>query len=274
MCEVSEQSTQVIYRYLPSQYAIKSMQTNLLRLGKMSLLNDVFDCSPTIDPGEHRKESFMRTQYMDVTTAGIINLIDHNLGVLSFCGEVDNLLVWAHYGSSYSGIALGYDQEILKHTYKDHMVKVDYSRECRPQITIENIGFKNPTDFYSKLIPFFSSKAKDWEYEKEERIFVDLDKATIDGENFFHSLPPGSLKEVVVGSRCKIPYYTILRSLNAGGHDVEKVRVRWAEPDPVSYKLSIYEDDPMARRRAKYDQELQMLTNKIYDLVRKIPSVE
>jgi hypothetical protein len=45
-----DQRPVIIYRYLPSEFALLAIQQQRLKVGRLNELNDIFDCGPAIIP--------------------------------------------------------------------------------------------------------------------------------------------------------------------------------------------------------------------------------
>lgn len=126
-------------------------------------------------------------------------------GIFSLTEDCDNELMWAHYGDSSKGLALGFESvkgSKLLDTKK--CIKVEYSNkmpdfsdmnfiiETKINFGGENetkLSFDDPT--FRRII---SNKTPTWNYEKEWR-YVEEES----GEYDF----PGPLVEIVFGCRCQ-----------------------------------------------------------------------
>ena len=90
------------------------------------------------------------------------------------------------------------------------------------------------------------TKFADWKYEKEMRLFVQLDHMTKESGLYFYDFSKDfQLREVVLGPRCELPI-TRIRSLVAGfkpAVEVIKSRIAFSSFRVVKHKV--------ASRRAK-----------------------
>ena len=126
-------------------------------------------------------------------------------GIFSLTEDCDNELMWAHYGDSSQGLALGFESvKGSKLLDAKKCIKVEYSDEM-PDFSDMNfkvemdinfggvnktkLSFDDPT--FRRII---SNKTTNWSYEKEWR-YVEEDS----GEYDF----PGPLVEIVFGCRCR-----------------------------------------------------------------------
>ena len=141
----------------------------------------------------------------------IRNLLDNlqskikRTGIFSLTEDCDNELMWAHYGDSSKGLALGFESaDGSKLLDSKRCIKVEYSNEM-PDFSDMNfmvemdmnfgginktkLSFDDPT--FRRII---SNKTLNWDYEKEWR-YVEEES----GEYDF----PGPLVEIVFGCRCQ-----------------------------------------------------------------------
>jgi len=128
--------------------------------------------------------------------------INKRFGVLCFAEEVDNILMWSHYGDSHKGIVVGLDtaQAPFQH---DRLFKVVYSAE-RVLFDISwGLGSPEHLEFTKALI---RTKSPDWAYENEWRLMFSLDAAEVEQTEsttrYFFKIPPAAVAKVILGSCC------------------------------------------------------------------------
>lgn len=155
--------------------------------------------------GENTKALFY--QMVESATPMVRQLVDDFnklIGIFSLTEKSDNLLMWAHYASSYEGYVIGFDASHpyfhQQKTYSDefgHLRKVEY-RQTRPSLPlIEMTGVDN-----------FLVKSTQWSYEQEWRILRPLQDADkiIESPGFpihLFKIPPTAFMEVILGCRMK-----------------------------------------------------------------------
>lgn len=130
--------------------------------------------------------------------------LDRLVGVLCLTEENDNALMWAHYAESHKGVALGFNAEesyferrINEQDDFRHLERVTYKEQPTVQFATLEDGRE-----------ILYTKNLDWEYEKEWRMVMPLEKAdeVIDAGNFqihLFEYPPKALRQVIFG--CRIP---------------------------------------------------------------------
>jgi len=93
--------------------------------------------------------------------------------ICSFSKKWDNHLMWTFYANLWKGIVIGIDEKSLKLQYGDNVSKISYSG-------ISDVENDNITSKGVKEI--LSCKTKDWQYEKEVRVFTEDDFITVEIE--------------------------------------------------------------------------------------------
>ncbi len=147
-----------------------------------------------IQSGDFRKPSNLTASYERMD-----KVKESRIGLFCLSELNDNLLMWSHYGAAHAGFCIGYDTSLLdKHferLFRDDglLVKlfpVQYM-ECWPKNEI----FVKEKDIEKYMLPILTTKAKDWDYEKEHRYII-TDKTDIQ-----YSIPKEAIAEVILGCR-------------------------------------------------------------------------
>lgn len=167
--------------------------------------NDPFDCRiPSffnVEPGELRKFMSRRLKSMGLPRGNaraaarkmdlrqlredIQDQVD-NAGIFLLTEQRDNLLMWAHYASSHTGICLEFEASIHE-TFLGRVQPVVYSSK-RP------IFQPNASDA-DNVTAALLTKSADWAYEREWRI-IDVHAGKRNCE-----FPPDLLTGIIFGSR-------------------------------------------------------------------------
>lgn len=136
------------------------------------------------------------------------------LGILCLTSKPDNLLMWAHYAESHTGMVIEFDtdneffapifyqegkpdliDEDLMRDY-GHLIKVQYQSN-RPNVVVSQVK-----GFDQLLV-----KGSDWEYEDEWRMLMPTSKANrvitnaLGNQIFLFSVPPTAIRKVILGCR-------------------------------------------------------------------------
>ena len=90
---------------MPAKWAMKSIETRELRVGRVLELNDPFECIPGIEGlRDDAPFGLVHHQQMEVQTR-----FHRKFGLLSFSTNWKQPSLWGHYVDSHKGIAIGFD---------------------------------------------------------------------------------------------------------------------------------------------------------------------
>lgn len=172
----------ILYKYVSFTSAQKIIETSTLGF---SCLEDVND------PFEGRALKFKRNKETintpdSVFVGAVRNRLSRNYGILSLTRQPLNPLMWAHYGTSHTGVVIGIDIEKAKLNCEETSVipaqygEIVYSQTKPHSLLLEptaeqlmNIGEEvqsfNSHDF-QLFKQAFLYKSIDWGYEEEVRV--------------------------------------------------------------------------------------------------------
>jgi hypothetical protein len=134
--------------------------------------------------------------------------MSQRFGMLCFCREWHNPVLWSHYADKHAGMWLGFD--VPASAVKP--VKYKFRRsQLRSPLT---------TDDADELL---YTKYRDWRYERELRSWFELrDRDPASGLYFYDLNEQIRLREVIVGPLCRATKARILAALD--GYDT-RVRI-------------------------------------------------
>ncbi|HEM6629906.1 DUF2971 domain-containing protein [Klebsiella aerogenes] len=172
-----------VYYLTSAEYAISNIALNRLKISRYQDLNDPFELiAADSSAREIRKE-----------LRGIKKEIEQRQGIICFSDSWSNPLLWGHYADKHRGIALGFDiPESMLHKvkYKKGLSTITIDK-CKDKAFIERLSL---------------TKFKDWEYESERRLHIDLRSLSDENGLYFKSFSEDiKLKEVILGVKCSIP---------------------------------------------------------------------
>ena len=161
-----------LFRFSVADYNnIRNLETQSLFLSPIGSLNDIFEgLSGPID---------------DKVIDNLDKLNDIAY-IKSFSEDNKNLLMWAHYADSYSGMCVEYDFSKLNDSILYHLFPIFYSEtkilnnpfentirelDDLKRTNAENV-FPEDTCNLINITSAFLIKSKEWEYEKEWRIIA------------------------------------------------------------------------------------------------------
>jgi hypothetical protein len=143
-------------------------------------------------------DKFIKFQIKDFKRVIKIIWEDWNekMGMVCFSELPDVIQMWAHYTDNHKGIVVGIEEsELVKYTftvcYKDKMVLF-------PVTGLPEILNQYATKYIPEVI---RRKESNWSYEKEVRIYTELDAKDIDGNYYTQKIPASSIKEIYLGLR-------------------------------------------------------------------------
>jgi len=177
-----------LYYLTPADYAVSNIALRRLKISRISDLNDPFELlAAELTDKDFRRAIKNWKQELNKTK-----------GLLCFSESWRNPVLWGHYGDRHRGICLGFDVP------ENDTMPVNYSKSRVKIKFINNDPERGPSEaFVNKLL---RTKYKHWIYEKERRVFIDLDEKTKENGNFFYEYSDKfSLSEVIIGPHCEIP---------------------------------------------------------------------
>ena len=176
---MSEQAKQPIrlYRFMPAKWAIKSIETRELRVGRLAELNDPFEFVPGITGLRNDAPiDFVREELWRIQTD-----LNSKIGLLSLSSTYREPTLWSHYAESHRGIALGFD--ITPNPNLDEVKYPDPPK--RPTI---HPGNPDPAAWMDCVIKTLTTKALGWKSESEYRTPEHLAFCRCENGDFsFHS---------------------------------------------------------------------------------------
>jgi DUF2971 family protein len=188
-----------LYRYFSVDRAKTLLADGKLFFPSASDFNDPFECDPIFNfqaskrartqynlkllrekapamPRRDRKRLAMKaanSKSFDEAARRLIERLKGKVGILSLCERHDNLLMWAHYAASHTGICVELRRDWPPLNFA---LKVAYSREY-PQVdffeiadAIEGSGPAAQSAQKKWVDAIFLTKSIDWGYEQEWRI--------------------------------------------------------------------------------------------------------
>lgn len=241
--------SEILYKYLDATGGLMMLYYGTLQFTNATQLNDPFDCHPALIDFSQVPPEKTRAWPADV-----ISLLESDrhrryreLAYICSLSKVhDSLLMWSYY-NGHKGVCIGLNMEKTRKyssrmngkfigcfewevQYKDVVEKPDY--------------FKNIQDFFRHQM---TTKAKDWQHEKEVRLFS-YDPSL----EYKHLLPyqndeagPIDWKEVraflEIGGEC---FESVRLGINISKEDKEKIVkvARDRNPDIKIYQMTIDPD--------------------------------
>ncbi len=167
----------ILYKYLDADGGLKMIKNSNLQFTNATRFNDPFDCHPALIDFSHIPEdnqmlkNWGKEAAIDLEFNKYERLRD-DAWICSLSKIHDSVLMWAYYGYQ-AGICIGLDKDkvnkclshVITHLYIGaQILEVQYKEKVeRPDY------FHKRMDYFNYVL---STKAKDWEHEKEVRILL------------------------------------------------------------------------------------------------------
>jgi len=217
----------LLYRYLNAQAALKSIESQSFKVGRIRDFNDPFEWRPGLTgyspSGEGLAHTFIE-KFLDRI---------HNMhGILCFSDTFRQPVLWSHYADKHRGVAF----EVEYRNDPERVIKMKYTDE-RPVVDVRRI--KEVEYLKSQLNRLIFQKSTGWSYENEYRVFIRLRDCRADGEWYFRPIEMPTedilLKRVILGFGFHQEEAVISNALRAGGFS--RTQVSRAKMCQNSYEI-------------------------------------
>lgn len=174
-----------LYYLTKEEWARKIIEEKRFKLSTFNELNDPFELLGAF-LGEKQERKIFKLMHVHWV---------NTIGMICTRRSWDSPVMWAHYGHSHKGICLGFD---LKESKMALPVRYE---AARLNGLLKGWSRDKPSDEQVKAI--FTTKFKDWEYEKEWRLLAGLEEREAeDGKYYLDFGEDITLREVILGARC------------------------------------------------------------------------
>ncbi len=177
-----------VFHLTSAVHGINSLALKRLRISRFADLNDPFELLAADLVDLNHRVAFRETK----------RALNESKGLICFSEDWQSPLLWGHYADKHTGMALGFE---ISETYLE---KVEYAQE---RIQLPRAPGTDRLQIDEALMEkLLRTKFAAWSYEKERRLFVDLDATTAEsGACFVDFSDDLRLVEVVLGARCAVP---------------------------------------------------------------------
>ncbi len=216
----------LLSRFMGYEAALKTIESRSFRVGRLRELNDPFEWRVGMKGYVPEAESIVHS-----SMNSFIDEMSSKFGVICMSGTHEDPVLWSHYADNHRGVAFEVDYLI-----NEALMKVEYSND-RPVMDVDWI--RDMESFSDRMRPLFlkmyRQKASSWSYEREYRVYVDLNDCDPIGGHYFSRIPEDFLKRVVLGFRCPLEVAYVQKALEKTG--MGDVVVARAKLDQTSYKI-------------------------------------
>ena len=213
----------MLYNFMSCDYAIQDITFRRVKISRISELNDPYELLGIAFANADQLAALDRTKAQ----------LDKDRGVLCFSRDWANPVIWSHYADRHRGICLGFER------HGEDPAPVTYSAELLPEDWFwDLIRLPDGPEKQARVLKWLTYKFKAWEYEHESRVFITLNEPDPeDPDLYFADIGPEtiSLREVILGVRCKTTVEDIVTLLTVHGYS--GVKVIKAALSPTSYEI-------------------------------------
>jgi len=205
-----------LYHFLSAENALDDLKNKRVKISIIERLNDPFE----FQAGFVKPNRTLRAQFSQFKTN-----ISKEFGIFCCSKNWHNPLLWSHYASKHTGIALGFDMPESK------AIKVTYSKD-RPLFTLDSLSKESDnTEYLEKLS---KTKLSSWSYEEEVRFIYPLNTLQFDNEHYFNNFDDEMiLKEVIIGCNSDITKNEILTVLKG----YKNIKLIWSRMAYKSFRI-------------------------------------
>ncbi len=193
----------ILRRYLPADAGIKTLADLRFRIGRIHEANDPseFLANYTL------QGSALPPSWSEFLTGMVKDTHVAKIGRLCFSAQsVSDQLMWGHYADGCRGVCIEVESDALEFG-PDVLFPVNYKTPPSIEATLfHNPNPESQTLLKSQMMEVLKTKAHIWNYEKEQRAFVQLrgelsamDPVTKE-VSFFFSINPKAIRAVYIGA--------------------------------------------------------------------------
>lgn len=277
----------MLYKYWRvSERSLKSLSERTLYAQHFTRFNDPFECGAHFVAGQINREAEPERfaaltrawgfddpadapledtdEYFEQFESYDLEMSLPGVRICCFASEVDNLLMWSHYGDGLRGFCLEFDEEVINKTFSGYpgfpfITDVTYS-DMAPSVDGMLLGVlddqidyaymcfhEEKSDFWLEeakrlegqvqdlFRQGFATKPKAWSYERERRLIVQTDQH--DMKPLAIQLPPEAVQSIILGELMSSGDRIQIEQI--AGDKYPGAIVRTARRELFTYKLKI-----------------------------------
>jgi hypothetical protein len=229
------------YRFLSFEGFFESIENKNLRFSSANSFNDPLDNSPYLIPMDWLEYNKLGNEtFLQIANEYILEKAFKSLYICCFCKEYntdDSYLMWSHYGQSHSQIC--FEIDFSKYNYLGKPSEV-----CYPESLASKREKYKKNEQGNLGLFVVTNKLKQWSYEKEVRLIVDINynkdifsisKISNDSLYLFVDFDISIISKIIFGINSQ--YYNELKTFSLFSRNnlspiFEKMYI-----DPISLKL-------------------------------------
>lgn len=239
-----ELDTITLYHYTKAENLPDIIAKGRMKLMEAGRSNDPFEMNPTFSLPCEGASLFLERNLLYMKNSWREFMEDRSVPSVCFSASISSLLMWSHYAQAHTGVCLAFRFPLIKATQYPELLLVDLGDGAYAQLspiiyTSERIKASDHLrqnadnsisyDLMGLLAKLVCSKPKEWEYEKEFRMFLPCDKSrTYSYPAMFTSQLLSALTGVVLGNNCRFTLReveTMLASSKSYANDWDNMSV-------------------------------------------------
>lgn len=174
-----------LYHFVSEQHGLTNIAKRRVKIAQIDDLNDPFELRAFSLSDRRVRAAFEKTRAAMAAARGM----------LCFSKGWQNPVQWSHYADRHRGICLGFDVR------SDICEEVKYSRKL--VVPDMQTLLRLDEDAADAMRPWFLTKYSHWRYEREVRIFAELNDVDPETGLYFAEFSDVlELREVIVGANC------------------------------------------------------------------------
>lgn len=201
----------LVYHFTTSQFGLSNIALNRLKVARFSDLNDPFELLP-VDVANKDLRVGIRAKKQ---------AIDESEGLICFCRDWHDPLLWSHYGDKHRGMCLVFDvpdRRLHSIRYVKGLHKINVLSPSVKQAAIDRL-----------LGRLRYTKFQGWSYENEIRLLVDLRPLqTQSGLYFLPFSKELALNKIILGPRSDLPIAEVRKLVSLFNPNVQVISSRIA----------------------------------------------
>lgn len=159
----------------------------------------------------------------------------NKIGIYCLSASPDNMLMWGHYSDGHRGVCIEFDDSTENKIFSKSLVKVNY-KDTLPLISLKDLLYFDYSISKSiAMLKVFSTKPKEWKYEKEWRL---LDVIRGSG---VHKVGNNIISRVILGS--SIDFKKKNKLIQIIKTKTPHIKIIQAMKDPDKFGLRFFDID-------------------------------
>lgn len=215
-----------VYHFINEKYGLQALKKKRLKISRICDLNDPFE--------------FLGFDKSNKDLRDLLNIFKKSyhseIGIICFSKTWRDPVQWAHYADKHYGLCLCFEIP------RQNLLKIKYI-----ETPLSENEFKSG-DLRTKLL---TTKFKNWDYEKEFRLVVDLNKKTYDLKSKLHFKDFDNdikLTKIIIGARSKITETKVKDIL---GNNTKGIEIIYSRAAFKSFKIVKQNNKKLRTRKLK-----------------------